>query len=59
MSQTIKFGKVRAKNDPDRDATTHGIYYGCNMNRNSQTDKFGWVFRVKTTHGTFVKRGTN
>jgi hypothetical protein len=33
MKQTIKFGKIRASIDPDRDSGKSGIYYGANYNR--------------------------
>jgi hypothetical protein len=57
MSQTIKFGKMRAKADPDRDFTNHGIYYGMNVNRRGpvfipkntfyKTTRAVWVARIK------------
>lgn len=54
MSQTIKFGRLRAKSDPDRDAQNHGVYYGKNwQGRTPYTP--GTQYR--NTNGAFVKRG--
>ena len=54
MNQTIKYGKLRAKNDPDRDVTNHGLYYGHNLCK----WPINWALS-RTTRGTFVKRGSN
>jgi hypothetical protein len=56
MSQTIKYGKLRAKGDPDRDNVTHGIYIG----RNTTSWDRGTPFTsIKNTRGAFVKRGND
>lgn len=41
MSQTVKFGKMRALADPDRTNTRPGIYFGSN------TDNRGRITRTK------------
>lgn len=55
MSQTLKFGRIRASNDPDRDRTTHGTYYGKNWNGGISYSKTRVVYA--NTRGTWIKRG--
>lgn len=53
-SQTIKYGKLRASNDPDRTNDNPGIHYGANHNRRSPWNRVNRVITA-TTRGSCAK----
>jgi hypothetical protein len=52
MNQTVKFGKLRAKNDPDRDNVNDGVHYGLNHSRKIPPKSN----RTCVTRGSWVRR---
>lgn len=54
--QTLKFAGIRAGSDPDRDATTHGTYYGNNIPGVYMPGSY--IRRMRTTRGAWRKRGS-
>ncbi len=54
MTQTVKFGKIRAGNDPDRSNTTDGITYRNNMPGHNRPYCKG----IRVTRGAWRRRVT-
>ena len=60
MRQTIRYAKVRASQDPDRGMDTPGTYYGSNAHGSFRLSGNDWAvlfFRVRTTHGAYIRAG--
>lgn len=58
--QTVKFARVRATQDPDRDMDTPGKHYGNNAPgtfKLSNKRFAALVFNLRTTRGAFVAKG--
>lgn len=51
MNQTVKFGKLRAKQDPDRSKSNPGTYYGSNFSYRLNEYKLD----QRTTRGSMAK----
>ena len=60
MNQSVKYARVRAIQDPDRDRDNHGTYYGNNAPGHFRLNNKRFarlMFTMRTTRGTFVVRG--
>ncbi|AXG66333.1 hypothetical protein SEA_ANNADREAMY_254 [Streptomyces phage Annadreamy] len=60
MRQTVKYARVRAIQDPDRDLDTPGTYYGNNAPGSFRLNNKRFarlVFTMRTTRGAHVAKG--
>lgn len=60
MRQTVKYARVRAIQDPDRDLDTPGTHYGSNAHGAFRLPLDSWVsmfFNTRVTHGAHIRAG--
>lgn len=62
MTHTVKFGRLRAKGDPDRDIDTPGTLYRNNMMGSASPGacrKRTYTAKIRVTRGVSLAPGTN